>query len=151
MNCPLCKRNPTAHSFQYFGHTTDEIPLYYTAPAKATARDDAYSLSALRLHLDEIKESWIWVLDCKGMEIHNQYTMQFSVAFADMLVTEHAKTLQKIVVLHPNPWIYRVVHVLREDIKRIVVFANTPMEILRATTDFSSEAKTWLLVTGAKS
>jgi hypothetical protein len=125
--------------------------LYYTAPAKATARDDAYSLSALRLHLAEIKGPWIWVLDCTGMEIHNQYTMQFSVAFADMLVMEHAKTLQKIVVLHPNPWIYRVVHVLREDIKRIVVFANTPMEILHATIDFLSEAKTWLRLAGAKS
>ena len=151
MNCPLCKRNPTAHSFLHFGSTSNGIPLYYTAPAKATARDDAYSLSALRLHLAAITDPWTWVLDCTGMEIHNQHTMQFSVAFADMLVTEHARTLRKIIVIRPNPWIYRVVHVLRDDIKRMVVFANTPMEILNATTDFSSDAKTWLRLVGAKS
>ena len=78
------------------------------------------------------------------MQIQNQFTMQFSVAFADMLVAEHASFLRRIIIIHPNPWIYRVLHILSQEIKDCVQYANRPIELVRATTNFTYEAKTWL-------
>jgi len=143
MTCPLCARIPNAHSFSRFGSTNDGIPIYYTAPAKATAYDTAQSLVTLKYHLKEIQGPWIWVLDCTGMQIQHQHTMQFAIAFADLLVTEY-NSLRRIVVVHPNPWIYRVVHVLRPEFQECIQYANRPVELIWATTDFTSEAKTWL-------
>jgi len=144
MNCHLCKVNPTAHSFKHFGTTTDGTDLYYTAPAQATARDDAYTLRSLRTHMAEIQGPWIWVLDCTGMEIQHQHTMPFAIAFADMLVAEHSNMLRRIIVIHPNAWIYRILHIMRRDIQECVQFATTHMQVLNATVNFTSEAKTWL-------
>ena len=144
MKCPLCITKPNSHSFKHFGTTTEGTALYYTAPAQATARDDAYTLRSLQTHMAEIQGPWIWVLDCTGMEIQHQYTMQYAVALADMLVAEHSNLLRRIIVIHPNAWIYRIMHVMRQDIQDCVYFANRPMEILNATLNFTSEAKTWL-------
>ena len=146
MNCPLCAKVPTAHNFKQFGSTKDGAALYYTAPAKATARDDAQSLMTLKLHLKEIQGPWVWVLDCTGMEIQHQYTKEFAVAFADMLVIEQQKLLRRVIVIHPTPWIYRIVHILRPEFQDCIQYANNPMEILRTTTNFTSDAKTWILL-----
>ena len=143
MSCPLCARIPNAHSFSQFGFTTDGIPLYYTAPAKATARDTAQSFVTLKHHLKEIQGPWIWVLDCTGMQIQHQHTMQLAVAFADLIVKEY-NMLRRVVVIHPNPWIYRVVHALSPEFQECIQYANRPIELIRATANFTSEAKTWL-------
>jgi hypothetical protein len=76
------------------------------------------------------------------MQIQHQHTMQFAVAFADLVATEYNSL--RVIVVHPNPWIYRVVHVLRPEFQERIQYANRPIELIRATTGFTSEAKTWL-------
>ena len=149
MPCPLCTKDPFSHSLDYFGTTTKGESLYYTAPARATARDTGQSIVCLRDHLREIQGPWVWVIDCSHMELHNMYTMPVSVYFAELLVTEHAKHLHNIVILYPNGWIYRILHSLRMNVLERIHFASTKQDILQACNDVgvSSDAKNWLLVT----
>ena len=149
MNCPHCLKDPFAHSFAYFGKTGKGESLYYTSPARSTARENAYSIRSLRLHLHEIQGPWVWVLDCTNMELHHMYSMRFAVAFADILVQEHAKHLKRIVVVNPNGWIHRVLFGLRQEIRDSVVFCTKGMKLSTATAEleFASESKTWLQLT----
>lgn len=149
MTCPQCLRDPFSHSFSYFGSTGEGLSLYYTSPARATAREDNYNIQSLRKHLDEINGPWIWVLDCTNMELHHMYTMRFSVLFADILLQEHSKQLRHILVINPNGWIERVLFGLRQDILSNVRFATKGMELSKACTDYSfpSSAKMWLQLT----
>jgi hypothetical protein len=149
MTCPLCAKDPFSHSLDYFGTTARGESLYYTAPARATARDTAQSILCLRDHLHEITGPWIWVLDCSNMELHTMYSMPFSTIFAEFLVTEHARNLRNIVILYPNGWIYRVLHSLRMNVLERIHFADTKQDILQVCNEVgvSSDARNWLLVT----
>ena len=146
MTCPQCAKDPFSHSFTYFGKTSKDVSLYYTAPARATAREDAYNIQSLRTHLHEIQGPWIWVLDCTNMELHHMYSMRFSNVFADILTQEHSKYLKNILVIEPNGWIRRIMFGIYLNNVR---FCTKGMELSKASSDFDfpSSAKMWLQLT----
>ena len=148
MACPQCAKDPFAHSFTYFGKTAKDVSLYYTAPARATAREDNYTIQSLRTHLQDIQGPWVWVLDCTNMELHHMYSMRFSAVFADILAHEHSKHLKHILILHPNGWIRRILFGLPENMFQHITFCAKGMELSKASSDFEfpSSAKMWLQI-----
>lgn len=148
MTCPKCIRDPFAHSFSYFGKAGGgDISLYYTAPARVTARDNYDGIVTFQRHIQEIKGSWIWVIDCANMELHNFYTMRFCSIFSDILMTEWE--LRQVVILHPNLWIYRVLHNIPYEAADVIRVCSNNVELSGACTElgFSYDARTWLQIT----
>ena len=149
MNCLLCKKDPFAHSFHYFGKTEQGESLYYTAPARATARETTQSFETMALHLQEVEgKPWIWVLDCSNMELHGMYTIEFSFAIAELLAKYHAKTLSFVLILYPNGWVRRVLSRLQDSWLDRIGLVDKDSELLYATKylEFPEKATTWLML-----
>ena len=148
MACPKCVRDPFSHSFSYFGKTDEGVSLYYTSPARVTARDNIDSFLTLQLHLDAIEGPWVWVIDCANMELHNYYSMRYVVAVIDVLTREHARNLKKVLILHPNVWLYTALHKIGDDIRDKLQFSTRGMELSKTVSELkcSLASKTWLQI-----
>lgn len=155
MACPKCVRDPFSHSFSYFGRTEGEgegeresASLYYTSPARVTARDNIDSFLTLQVHLDAIEGPWIWVIDCANMELHNYYSMRYVVAVMDVLTREHARNLKKVLILHPNVWLYTALHKIGDHIRSKIQFSSRGIELSKTFSDLkcSLASKTWLQI-----
>ena len=148
MFCPKCARDPFAHSFSYFGTAENGESLYYTAPARVTSKDDYEGIATLKLHIQEIQGDWIWTIDCSNMELHNFFNLRFAVEFSTILQIERLKGLKKVVILHPNIWMYRVLQHIVSDLQRMIYVATNDTEIAKVCRDleFSYDAKTWLKI-----
>ena len=147
MACPKCVRDPFAHSFTYFGKTREpEVSLYYTAPARVTARDDCDGTAVLQLHINEVKGKWIWVIDCANMELHNFYNSYFANDFQTILLKERSNGLQKVLILHPNVWVYKVLHRMPQDILDMIHVSANDANLNTILSDLrcDSLSKIWL-------
>jgi len=151
--CARCAVDPFSHSFVRFGSAKHGSALYYTGIARMTSLDNYHNIQLWSLHLDTVTGPWIWVIDCANMELHNTIAEQFAKIFANMLVTEYSKHLQRIVVLNPNAWFHRIMHILYKQIQPEILdsiwYIQSDMDLncLRRVLDIPTEAMLWLRTT----
>ena len=159
LSCARCAVDPFSHSFVRFGSialdgkTGVGTALYYTGIARMTSLDNYHNIQLWKLHLDTTTGPWIWVIDCANMELHTTIAEQFAKIFANMLVSEYSKKLQRIVVLNPNAWFHRIMHILYKQIQPEVLdsiwYIRSDMDFnrLRLALDIPTETMLWLRTT----
>lgn len=156
--CARCAVDPFSHSFVQFGSAKHGSAkhgsaLYYTGIARMTSLDNYHNIQLWSLHLDTVTRPWIWIIDCANMELHTIIAEQFAKLFANMLVTEYSKHLQRIVVLHPNAWFHRIMHILYKQIQPAILdsiwYIQSDMDLnrLRHVLDIPAETMMWLRTT----
>jgi hypothetical protein len=138
MACPLCAVNPTAHSFEYLGHS-GQIKLYYTNPAKATANEPVKEkLVNIQHHLKAISGApWIWVFDFADATMKDYMGLDFSRMVTNVLDKEHAQTLQKIILVNAGSIVMGLLKMALATLKgrtiqKAMVLDGSKLEIVRS-------------------
>jgi len=109
------KMNP---GFQHIGRC-GATNFYYTAPAKVpvnpTESADA-RFATIKHALDGVKGTgaWVWIFDCGGMEMRHALGPEVVRRLANLIATEHATDLQRIVFVKPNFWMQSVLTLMRQ-------------------------------------
>lgn len=137
MACPLCAVNPTAHSFEYLGHT-GSVKLYYTNPAKATSNESVKEkLANIQHHLRAIGGApWIWVFDFADATMKDYMGLDFSRMVADVLDKEYGQTLQKIILVNAGSVVMGLLKVALATLKgrtiqKALILDGSKLEIVR--------------------
>lgn len=137
MACPLCAVNPTAHSFEYLGHT-GAVKLYYTNPAKATSNEPVKEkLVNIQHHLKTIGGApWIWVFDFADATMKDYMGMDFTRMVTEVLEKEHGQTLQKILLVNAGSVVMGLLKVALATLKgrtiqKVVLLDGSKLEIVR--------------------
>jgi len=103
--CPICKVDPSSHSFKKVGEKNG-VFYYYTCPAQATNYDVKGILNHYEGVLSEIPENkeWVWVFDSTGFGF--THAMQINVAIElSQLIATFSKNLKKITIINPTFYI----------------------------------------------
>lgn len=114
MTCPVCVKIPDAHCFINIG-SLGGTTLIYTAPARSRDYKESDSqFDNMRHHLNTVKHGpWIWLFDCRGMQLKHASSISFAQKLGRYLSEEHATSLQGIYILHPNPWIKATMNIMK--------------------------------------
>lgn len=104
-------------SFQHIGRC-GTVNFYYTAPAKVPNIVESSEMRFLTIKhaLDGVKGTgaWVWIFDCGGMEMRHALSPEVVRRLANLIATEHATDLQRIVFVKPNFWIQSVLTFMRQ-------------------------------------
>jgi hypothetical protein len=138
MSCSVCTETPGAHTFQHTGHW-GAIQLYYSNPAKSQVPITTYEqFLGLKPHMDPLRgREWIWIIDCRGLEFKHCPSIGALRKMAQALFKEQYGSLQTFWIIHPNPWIKKVIQLLRPlfpasvDFSQMRFFGGDPLECMQ--------------------
>ena len=114
MTCPICAKIPEAHTFVNIG-TLQNITLIYSSPARSRDyKESDAQFENMRIHLNSMKTGpWIWLFDCRGMQLKHAASVGFAQKLGKLLSDEHSNVLQGIYILHPNTWMKATIKVMK--------------------------------------
>ena len=111
MPCQKCIHNPAYHSFTPFGDLAG-AKLIYTAPAKTEDfNEDGTKLKNISIHVSEIGQPWIWVVDCANMSLKHYTEISFNIGVLNLLSAD--PLLKAVWVIRPNIWIKTTIAVMK--------------------------------------
>lgn len=107
--CPICRRNPTSHSFQKVC-VKKGVTYFYTCPAKATKYNDVDGIVAHYdgMLLDLRSGPWIWIFDGTDFGLKHYLEIRVGIALAKLINDKFKNSLKKIIVTNAN-WHCRLV------------------------------------------
>jgi hypothetical protein len=114
MQCPLCIKNPKAHSFVKFAQS-DTMGYWYTAPAKAEQFMNTPELFAIfKLHMAHASQisHWVWVLDCSNMTSRHALSFETMKLLIKTVVEEYSNKMSGLWFVNLNPWIRGILKVV---------------------------------------
>lgn len=124
--CPICQKDPTAHSFQQIPAKNNFVNLFYTCSAKATQYfDHTGVLNHIDLLLIENGDKpWVWVFDCTDFTLAHAMEINLGLAISKMITQKYGESLLKIWIIHPT-WTIQIMMnaiwpFLSKDLKRKV-------------------------------
>lgn len=115
MECPVCAKDPTSHSFKRLGVSEDlGAVIMYTKPAEATKYWD---LEGILFHYDsvlsKIDGSWEWVFDSEDFSWEHIMEVDVAIGIARLISTKYSESLQRITVVNPTFMVQLVMHIVR--------------------------------------
>ena len=138
----IAKMNP---QFQHIGRC-GALNYYYTAPAKVPVNPTESPESRfvmIKSALDGVRGrgAWVWIFDCGGMEMRHSMGPETVRRLANLIATEHAEELQRIVFVRPNFWMQSVLTLMRS-------LFNGPLATKILVLEGSSRLETMLSMEG---
>jgi hypothetical protein len=110
--CPICRDNPTSHSFSRISEENG-IAIFYTAPAKATNLETAGIITHYDLILEQVSQPWILVFDYKDYSLLQQMSdIQTGIELSKLLNDKYSSNLQQIIIIHSNIFVKTVIHII---------------------------------------
>lgn len=120
--CKICDEDPTSHSFEFIGETTDAKNIYYTCPSKATKYWDTKGILS---HYEELLDAnnnhhWIWVFDSQGFGL--KHSMEFATALGLLkILKKHNESLCEIRIINPTIYIKSFYGLLKPFINQDII------------------------------
>ena len=141
----------TAHVFQPIGRrATDGALLLYTAPASLTSQPTESQFAEYCQHLRQIREPWIWIVDCRGMTAQHFSNMSMAHRLQAILREEHTHLLKDTWILFLNSWLRAVLTLFQAP---VVSLSGDRLELLVYLQKERIEraAQDWLLTSVTRS
>lgn len=111
MNCELCLRDPTTHSFKLVKREGD-VDVFYTAPALATVKQRGFErFDGFKAHLP--KGQWRWIFDCSGCSFTEFLDIGFVSALASELDNFHRDLLVEVWIVSPQWWLASALGIIK--------------------------------------
>ena len=105
--CPLCKIQPSSHSFTKLLERKDTI-YYYTRPSQAILY---YDVKGIINHYDGVlsempeNKEWVWIFDSLGFGFIHAIQTKVAIELANLISNKFSKNLNKIIIINPTFYI----------------------------------------------
>lgn len=126
--CPICKLDPSSHSFTKLQEEKDII-YYYTCPANARLY---YDVESIRKHYDgmlgECSKKYIWILDGKDFGLTHALQINVALEIINLITKKYYDNLNKIMIINSGTFVSMIYHsimpFLDEEIKKKITFQH---------------------------
>ncbi|NBS68498.1 hypothetical protein EBT31_06240 [bacterium] len=130
MDCPVCAKDPTSHSFKRLGTSDEGTVIMYTKPAEATKYWDC---AGILYHYDnvlaKIDGTWAWIFDAEDFSYEHMFEVNVAIGLARLISTKYSHNLQKITVVNPSFMVQLAINI-------VMPFLNKRMrELVKVITD----------------
>jgi len=100
--CPICRVEPTSHSFNQIAYSNPNIHLFYSCPAKSSKYFETEgAIEHLRLYLDKNNHHpWAYILDCEGFTLRHAMEIKASLIMVNMIKDVYGHSLKKVWVIN---------------------------------------------------
>jgi len=111
--CPRCKIDPNAHSFEQKS-SINGVTVFYTCPAKATHYNDRDGiLEHVEITLANHGDlPWIFEIDGQGFGIKHAMEVQLIIGLMRVISQTYGKNLLQINILHPTVTFHTILMVI---------------------------------------
>ena len=124
--CPICVKQPNAHSFMCLCQTISNKYIFYTKFASAKLYNDTEGI--LKHHENLLNfvnpSSWIWIVDCNGFGL--KHSLEIKTAFGLLNMIRKNGNVHRILIINANSFIYNIYKIvklsLNEDLQKKTVF-----------------------------
>lgn len=136
MPCTHCSTDPTFHNFDFLMRNSKGDAIFFTSPARGKARRLSDSeLENYFAHMDEASvTSWIWIIDCKGLEKFDMPTATILRKFMESIQERYKFVLKEIFIVNINWKMSMILNIvkpfMKEEAKKRLVVCESPLQLL---------------------
>ena len=136
MSCPICAKDPLAHSFKKVGEKRG-IGMFYSKPAQAKRYNDTEGILA---HVDNILaahgKKWICIIDGDQFDTIHIAEWETGKGLMELFFTKYVDTLVEIKIINPTVYVRTAMKILlsfisKEKASKITMLDDKPYSILQ--------------------
>jgi hypothetical protein len=137
MSCPICAKDPLAHSFKKVGEKRG-ITMFYTKPSQAKRYDDTEGILA---HVDNTigqlnGKKWICIVDGDQFDAKYIAEWQTGAGLMQLFFTKYVDSLVEIKIINPTVYVRTAMKVLLaliadDKTSKITVLDDKPYSVLQ--------------------
>jgi len=137
MSCPICTKDPLAHSFKKVGEKRG-ITMFYTKPSQAKKYDDTQGIlahvSSMLAQLNGKK--WICIVDGDQFDAKLVAEWQTGAGLMELFFTTYLDSLVEVKVINPTVYVRTAMKVLcamisDDKASKITVLDDKPYSVLQ--------------------